>query len=379
MKFTYRLGLMTLSTMIIACGGKNVTSENEQDLNPEILFLADDSEKTDIETQTEEAFSSISNDLGLDSSLGLMLTASLESDTSVERNCESATEAGGTTTVSISREHSRSFVKGNGNSGQSIIGINMNRTWTKDGEIVPCNDNQTHIALALSDFDGVKLETKLLNRGFTRTLSKKDVDGNLINYVHSRDTSGTRNISWNSVTELEGVITHSKTVSMDLKTLVTKPQKEGEVDPNQLEFSIKTGSSAKDEADSDGSLVVSVSFDSNKKWLNKTIETGTTVGTSPEKTITLSFDMVKFERDFDCDPVSGLISGSIVSEKDGEPITLEFILNYTNDEFTLNGETFERPDIEICEFTAAKRTVKKVIKAKQKLRQRAAIAYKSIL
>ena len=384
MKLTYVLGLTLLSASLMACGGrKNETNHNEDqpldsnstnDTNtPQEATTSqvlEDSESTDISAQTEEAFSSISNDLGLDSGLGLMLSAALQSETSSERNCEAATEVGAPTTVNISREHKKTFAKSNGEAGESTIGMNMTRTWTKNEGIIPCNESGTHISLALADFNGVTLETELFNKGFSRTLSKENSEGDLVNYVHSRNTSGKRNITWNSVTDEEGIITHKKSVTMDLSTVVKKPQKDND-ESTEVNFSIKTG-----DAEAGEPLEVSASFDINNHWLSKTIESGTTVGTSPNKTITPSFDNVKFERNFDCDPVSGVITGSIASEKDGEPVTQEFVLNYTDNSFTLNGDTFERPDTELCEFAASNRTIKKVAKAKQQIR-RAAIAYYS--
>lgn len=362
MKLTYTLRLLALPLALSACGQEGTTREENTETEQ-----YEDNQSTDIATQTEEAFSSISNDLGLNSSLGLMLSASLESETTIERNCEAATETDGATVVNISREHKKSFTKPNGDQGAAIIGMNMTRTWTKEGGTVPCNENQTHIELDLSDFEGVSLETELINKGFSRTLSKMNSENELVNFIHSRDTSGTRSIVWNSVSEEEGIITHSKSVSMNLTTSVKKPQKDS-TETQDIEFSIKTGS----EDDSEQPLAVSASFDAEHKWISKTIESGQTVGTSLNKTITLSFDMVKFERDFDCDPVSGVISGTILSEEgEGEAQTQEFVLNYTDDLFTLNGETFDRPDTELCEFAAGSRHVKKVAKARQQMRKAA--------
>ena len=97
MKITYALGIITLTTTLAACGGRKNNDSTEQapednnsteTLNSETntdpsegsTSIVEDSESSDVSAQTEEAFSSISNDLGLDSSLGLMLTAALESE-----------------------------------------------------------------------------------------------------------------------------------------------------------------------------------------------------------------------------------------------------------------------------------------------------------
>ena len=388
MKTSYSIGLIVLASALYACrGNSNAEKQGQQDQKSNEPFtqsisqpsssadLSTDSSlaSSDISSQAGEALSSTMNmDVSSSTGLGLMLTASaslsLEGTREQERDCVVGED---NTQVNISREFSKSFEKTRGDfslAGGFNKATSITRTWAKDGVEIPCNEEATHIAYPLVDFEGVSLAAEF-SKEFSRTMTKTDGDSNVLeNKVHSAMTNGSRQVSWDSVSvnEEEGSISLQKTISFSAESTLTRPDAEGNSKTDTI--SLATSEEAP--------LVVAVVRDGEtKQWLEKTIISGSTIGTHKDGgSIHLTYDNAKFEYAEGCEPLAGTISGEIYAAGSENPVR-SFVIDLAEATKTITftdaegQELTEELELAGCDLENPKREViSRVKKAKQKIR-----------
>ena len=369
--------MIVIAASLFACRG-NEKSDGEGRQNTESMTpsaspstsasLSADSSlaSSDISSQAGEALSSTMN-MDVSSGLSLMLSASMEGSREQSRDCEAGDEH---TEVSIFREFSKSFEKSRGAytfSGGLNSTASLTRIWSKsDGTEIPCNEAATHIAQPLTDFEGVSLSANF-SKEMSRSISKTDAEGSLVDSrVRSVATTGSRQVTWDQVSydEVNGQVTLEKTITLAAESTLTRPDNEGSPKIDTISLVTEEGSP----------LVVSVTRDAaTKQWLERTIISGTTVGTHKDGgSIHISYENAKFEYAQGCEPLDGTITGKIYAAGSESP-DRSFVVDLAEASKTItftdeDGEEHsEELELDGCDLENPKsEVIKRVQKAKQK-------------
>ena len=353
--------------LVLSCGVEDEKPENTSTVSKtegnttQGVSSDADLASEDISSQADSAIASTVNfEAGSTTALALVEE---KGGVEAERDCE--VDEAGNTVVTISREHTKekTFTRKNIEREVNMTkSANITRSWKKEGTTIDCNEDKTRIALSPDQFEGAVL-TVSFNREFAQ--SHKMTRGETTkSFNRSKSSEGTRTVTWLS-SSLDGeIFTGKKSIVMDVKSTVTRLNKDGEDSENQ--FSLVTAE--------DAPLVVEVTREKGtKSWLKRTIVSGKTIGTNQDGgRIEITYDNAHFTKEAECDPVSGKVTGAIF-EKDGTEALKSFEVDLaaetktmtfsdgTTKEFELSGCAFAKP---------VKSVVKAIKKGQQKKREK---------
>ena len=317
----------------------------------------------DISSQAASALNSVIN---LDTAEAANLLFGLIPSDQEEQERDCVTEKDGSVIVNISRDRDRKITKVRNSSSIAINGsktAKITRNWKKPNTTLTCNTEETHIALKPEDLAATSL-TATFERESSQFIEVTKKNGSIFNKNRSKKSSGTRNITFNGSSVVDGIVTINKSVTLDITASFTRLNKDGlskTVDTNIITAN-------------DAPLVVEVTRNQqDKSWLARKIISGTTIGKNSDGgRIELTYTNALFTKDGECTPTSGTLDGSIYTTSESTLAEKTFTVDFGTEIKTITFSDGSTKEMEIadCGFSKPqKKTIKKVKKINQKAKK----------